>query len=74
MPELRQDFASKAVSMTAFGAIGSCEGPPQGSCVAVYFCSIIVRTVIIYLFICGLFNDAISTSDYIASNDRMINE
>jgi hypothetical protein len=28
----------------------------------------------IYLFIHGLFNDAVSRSDYIASNDRMINE
>jgi hypothetical protein len=27
-----------------------------------------------YLFICGLFNNAINSSDYIASNDRIINE
>jgi hypothetical protein len=27
-----------------------------------------------YLFICGLFNDAINSSVCIASNDRMINE
>jgi hypothetical protein len=26
------------------------------------------------LFIYGLLNDAVSSSDYIASNDRMINE
>jgi hypothetical protein len=26
------------------------------------------------LFICGLSDDAASSSDYIASNDRMINE
>jgi hypothetical protein len=26
------------------------------------------------MFICGLFNDAFSSSDYIASNGRMINE
>jgi hypothetical protein len=26
------------------------------------------------IFICGLFNDALSSSDYIASKDRMINE
>jgi hypothetical protein len=25
-------------------------------------------------FLCGLFNDAISSLDYIASNDRTINE
>jgi hypothetical protein len=25
-------------------------------------------------FICGLFNDAVSSSDYIAPDDRMINE
>jgi hypothetical protein len=25
-----------------------------------------------YLFICGLFNDTVSSSDYIASNDRVI--
>jgi hypothetical protein len=28
----------------------------------------------IYLFICCLFNDAVNSSDYIASDDRMINE
>jgi hypothetical protein len=28
----------------------------------------------IYLFICGILNDAVSSSDYTASNDRMINE
>jgi hypothetical protein len=28
----------------------------------------------VYLFICGLFNDAVSSSDYKTSNDRMINE
>jgi hypothetical protein len=27
-----------------------------------------------YLSICGLFSDAVSNSDYIASNDRVINE
>jgi hypothetical protein len=27
----------------------------------------------VYL-LCGLFNDAFNTSDYIASNDRLINE
>jgi hypothetical protein len=27
-----------------------------------------------YLFVYGLFNDAVSSSDYIASNDGMINE
>jgi hypothetical protein len=26
-----------------------------------------------YLFICGLFNDAVSSLNYIASNDRMNN-
>jgi hypothetical protein len=26
------------------------------------------------LFICGLFNDAVSSSDYIASNDMVISE
>jgi hypothetical protein len=26
------------------------------------------------LFICGLFNDAVSSSDYTVLNDRMINE
>jgi hypothetical protein len=26
------------------------------------------------LFICGIFNDAVSSSDYIASIDRKINE
>jgi hypothetical protein len=29
---------------------------------------------IVYLFICGLFNGTASSSDYTASNDRMINE
>jgi hypothetical protein len=28
----------------------------------------------IYLFICGLFNDAVSNSDYIVSDDRVVNE
>jgi hypothetical protein len=27
-----------------------------------------------YLFICGLFNGAVSISEYVASNDRVINE
>jgi hypothetical protein len=26
------------------------------------------------LCVCGLFNDAVSSSDYIGSNDRVINE
>jgi hypothetical protein len=26
-----------------------------------------------YVFICGLFNDAFNSSDYIASNDRLMN-
>jgi hypothetical protein len=26
------------------------------------------------IFLCGLFNDAVSSSDYIASNGKMINE
>jgi hypothetical protein len=30
--------------------------------------------VYLFLFVCGLFNDAVSSSDYVASNDRMINE
>jgi hypothetical protein len=28
----------------------------------------------IYLFVCGLFNNAVSSSDYIASNNMMVNE
>jgi hypothetical protein len=31
-------------------------------------------TTLIYLFIYGLFNDAVSSSDYAASNKRMISE
>jgi hypothetical protein len=30
--------------------------------------------VFIYLFICDLFNSALSSSDYIASNERKIHE
>jgi hypothetical protein len=38
-------------------------------------CSIMslrLRCIFIYLFICSLFNNACSSSDYIASNERMI--
>jgi hypothetical protein len=34
----------------------------------------IQHEVLLALDICGLFNDAISSSDYIASNDMIINE
>jgi hypothetical protein len=30
--------------------------------------------VAIYLFVYDLFNDSVSRSDYIASNDRMVND
>jgi hypothetical protein len=33
-----------------------------------------ITRAVIYLFICGLFNDAASSSDYLASNDRTTNE
>jgi hypothetical protein len=36
--------------------------------------TIIVFILFIYLFIHVLFNDAVSSSDYTASNDRMINK
>jgi hypothetical protein len=29
---------------------------------------------VIYLLVCGLFNDAVSSSDYISSDGRMIKE
>jgi hypothetical protein len=32
------------------------------------------KVYLFILFICGLFKDAIISSDYIASNDRMVNE
>jgi hypothetical protein len=36
-------------------------------------CVVFIIVQCIYLFICGLFTDTVSSSDYIASNDTMIN-
>jgi hypothetical protein len=33
-----------------------------------------LHVVYLYLFTCSLFNDAISSSDYIVSNERMISK
>jgi hypothetical protein len=37
-------------------------------------CFVDVVMVIIVTIICGLFNNALSSSDYIVSNDRLINK
>jgi hypothetical protein len=34
----------------------------------------LLHSVELQMSVCGLFNDSVSSSDYVASNDRMINE
>jgi hypothetical protein len=38
-----------------------------------YLISFNIKICLLILFICGLFNNAVSSSDYIASDDRIIN-
>jgi hypothetical protein len=40
----------------------------------IYLKDIVIVAIIIIIIICGSFNDAVSSSDYISSDDRMINE
>jgi hypothetical protein len=34
----------------------------------------VILSTYLFIFICSLFQDAVSTSDYVASNDRMTGE
>jgi hypothetical protein len=61
------------VTLLLYNEFDKCFTPPH-SCSMVYESTVNFYVFAQHLFIFGLFNDAVTSSDYMASNDRMINE